>query len=381
MKRKILFIIPNLATGGTNSSLDSFYLKLKYKYDINVFAISHQPREHDYSFDEVLLPQDVVLSLIFSNFSGQSRIGKIKAVGFKLLSLLLRKLGVELEMIQGKRVVKKLEKTTCYDCVVGFQEGFATKLCSFFTNPNKVGWIHCNYDMYLQQDKSEEDIYERFKKIVCVSQYTSSVFSTRYPTLTNRTVAIHNLLDTEKIIQLGEAKIDDDRFSTSDFVILSVGRFSTVKRFREIPAIAFCLKNRGLRFVWYIIGPSDGTKEGFIFESNLDHYGVQDYVKWLGGKKNPYPYFKSANLYVCLSQSEACPMVFKEARLFGLPIVTTNFPSSFEFVHEGEGLIVPFEQLCDAIIKMSHHIQEGRDSIFEKSNENIILAQIEDVLN
>ena len=35
--KRILFIIPSLATGGTNSSLDSFYTQFKDKYHIAVF--------------------------------------------------------------------------------------------------------------------------------------------------------------------------------------------------------------------------------------------------------------------------------------------------------------------------------------------------------
>jgi len=70
--KKILIIIPSLNTGGTNSSLDSLYLKLRVCYDICVFSISHQPRKHTYSFDEVLKPQNTTVPLKWTNCSLKS---------------------------------------------------------------------------------------------------------------------------------------------------------------------------------------------------------------------------------------------------------------------------------------------------------------------
>ena len=75
-------------------------------------------------------------------------------------------------------------------------------------------------------------------------------------------------------------------------------------------------------------------------------------VFYLGNKSNPYPYFRESDLLVCMSSSEACPMIFNEAKVIGLPIVTTDFPSSFEFITSSfDGLIIDFENLSQAIIR------------------------------
>ena len=105
----------------------------------------------------------------------------------------------------------------------------------------------------------------------------------------------------------------------------------------------------------------------------MEKYSVQDCVKWLGGKSNPYPYFKKADIYVCLSESEACPMVFKEAKLFGLPIVTTDFPSAYEFVNEEDGIISSLENMPDAINSMIDKIEKGyTKKIANDDNSEII---------
>lgn len=357
--KTVLFVIPSLKTGGTNSSLDALYVQLKESYSIHVLSISHQPRNHNYSFDEVLLKQNVVLSLLFSDFTYQKGALRVYAFLLKTIQSVSRVFGVNLGLFYAKRIVRKMESKTQYDYVVGFQEGYATKITSFFCNPNKIAWIHCNYDTYMPQGQSEEAMYSVFQKIVCVSEYTSMVFSRRYPSLSSRVWMINNLIDAEKIRNLANTSLDDPLFVSNGLTILSAGRFSSIKRFRSIPGIASNLKSRGLRFTWYILGPKDGSDEYVVYMNNLNKYDVQDCVVWLGNKSNPFPYFKAADLYVCLSESEACPMVFKEAKLFGLPIVTTDFPSSYEFINDGEGSIVPFENIVDAIETAMKKLMDG----------------------
>ena len=55
-------------------------------------------------------------------------------------------------------------------------------------------------------------------------------------------------------------------------------------------------------------------------------------------------------LCVSLSTTEACPMVFNEARVLNVPIVTTDFGSAHEFVTDGvDGYIRPIEKIPDVI--------------------------------
>lgn len=376
MKKKLLFIIPSLSTGGTNSSLDSFYPRLKERYDISVFAISHQPCNHCYSFADSLFAEDVYLSLIYSNYAVQRGWRRLMAIPIKVILLLFRFAGEEYGLIRAKRVVQKLAQEKSFDIVVGFEEGPATKMAAMFRAPIKIAWVHCNYDKAMPQGISEESVYASFSKIVCVSQYTTYTFSHRYPTMSDRTVAVPNLIDVHRIRQMGTLPIDDSRFVRKGWTLLSVGRFTTVKRFREIPAIASALKKRGIRFTWYVLGPTDYSDEIALFNANMDKYETGDCVKWLGGKSNPYPYFGASDLYVCLSESEACPMVFKEAQLFGLPVVTTDFPSSFEFVNSDNGIVTPLGKLADAIEEMIRKIDGGYRLPPARDDSSLILEKV-----
>lgn len=369
--KKILFIIPALTTGGTNSSLESLYSAIKSSYDISVFSISHQPCCHNYSFTEVLMPQDEWLSYIYSDFSSQTGYRKIKAAFVKGMRFFYRLFGKELGILRWQHIANIISNYN-FDYVVAFQEGEVTKLTSFVPVPNKIAWIHCNYNYYLPNDKTEEELYKKFSKIVCVSNYTANIFQERYPYLAERVTAIHNFIDGKKIRQLCKEPIMDMDLSDNCSIILSVGRIDAIKRFRFIPQIAAKIKEiKPIKFRWYIIGPQCDPFELKTLENNILDNKVADCVTWLGPKSNSYPYFKASDIYVCTSESEACPMVFLEAKFFGIPIITTDFPSAYEFVGDKEGVICDINNLAEEICKLlddnrrkSHdYINEIRNNI------------------
>ena len=373
--KSILFIIPSLKTGGTNSSLASLYNCLQEDYKIKVFAISHQPNNNHYPFDDDLLEENYVLSRMTSSFSCHRGFDRLPTFAIKCVQSLYRIAGHNFFLTYARHVVKKIEANMAFDYIVAFEEGISTAFATLFSNPNKIAWVHCNYDMYLSKDSSEEILYERFKRIICVSNYTASVFSARYPALANRVSSIHNLIDCSRITSLSSEIIEDERFKKNGLTILSVGRFFAVKRFREIPRIAAELIKQGLSFRWFVIGPAYDDSETSAFEQNMLIYGTKEYVIWLGEKVNPYPYFKETDQYVCLSESEACPMVFLEAKLFNIPIVTTDFPSAREFVKDGEGTISPLEDLPQAIINQGTLASfEGKQRI--EQEESLVKEQL-----
>lgn len=377
--KKLLFIIPDLGFGGTNPSLEALYNHLKYQYDIKVFAIAHQPRSRTFLFDEVLLPQQRDLSLLFANLSDLSGFNKILAFLIKLPDAILRLCHIDIRRYVCKKSVKVIEASSGFDTVIAYQEGVATQFVSLFQVKNKVAWIHCNYEKWRAKDYSELNLYLNYKNIVCVSDYTASIFSRRYPLLESRVVGVHNFVDSKTILRLGSENIDDARFNNERFTILSVGRFHNIKRFRAIPQIAKYLKEKGVDFCWFVLGDGSDKKEVETFVDNLNNYKVSQFVKWLGGKSNPYPYFKQSDLYVCTSESEACPMVFIEAKLFGIPIVTTDFPSSYEFIENNvNGVITPLEKmsevLCDILTNNNQYdILKTNVSCFSYDNSRLML--------
>lgn len=68
MHKKILFVIPGLKTGGTNSSLSALYSQIKDNYEITVLPLSNK-RNANYSFDDVVLRASFISDALHINAS------------------------------------------------------------------------------------------------------------------------------------------------------------------------------------------------------------------------------------------------------------------------------------------------------------------------
>lgn len=380
--KRVLIVIPNLSTGGTNSSLSSFYDVIKNNYSVDVFAMSYHGHAN-ISFEECLLQENKLLSLwncVYDEL--ESITDKLIAVFLKGIRRLSVKYKWELDSKVYNYVLKKL-RAEQYDIVISFQEGAATKFVSLCKVPRKYAWVHCNYSNWHPKIKQEEkDIYQKFNRIVCVSKYTASVFNSIF-SLGDNVASICNLQDVDKIKSLSKEYISDIEWDINTYNIISVGRINPVKHFREIPEIAKRLTEKGYTFHWYIIGPEFDHEEMRKIKEGIDRNNLSNVVFYLGPKANPYPYFANADLYVCLSESEACPMVFNEAKCLGTPIISTDFGSSHEFIlSKKDGVIVPRERMFEAI---GNYIQNGRviheSSKVVEDNNDFIKKQIFKLLN
>lgn len=347
--KSLLFIVPSRSNGGTNSSLSAIYNALSENYRIRILSITSKG-EGKYSFLSNSFTNNI-LNAYYNDFSRLNGKTKLLALLLKIFKRTALFFNFSIDDIVCKYAAGIIEKQERYDFIIGFQEGLAMRVASNFSNPNKYTWLHCDYERSVPSDKNELRCYDKFKKIVCVSQYTMHRFLQRYPTLKENTYYIYNLLDDKNIIKLSSETVDDSRFDNSCFTILSAGRMDPVKQFSIIPKIARSLIdiNNGTPFCWYILGGPENDEYNKI-KREIVKYKVQDYVKLLGNKNNPYPFFKASNLYVSTSLSEACPMVFNEARILGIPIVSSNFGSAAEFIQNGtDGQIGTISELPEII--------------------------------
>ena len=98
-------------------------------------------------------------------------------------------------------------------------------------------------------------------------------------------------------------------------------------------AAADILNKKGLDFKWFAIGA--GELEPSI-RAQISKLGLEDKFILLGEKANPYPYFKSCDIYAQTSRSEGKSIAIDEAKIFEKPIVCTKFPTVFDQLTNGE---------------------------------------------
>jgi glycosyltransferase involved in cell wall biosynthesis len=130
-------------------------------------------------------------------------------------------------------------------------------------------------------------------------------------------ITIYNGLHPEKIRSIDLHK----RFNipTEDFIICSVGRLSTVKRFDILISSLQYLSHVHLILV------GEGKEES-ILRALADKLGVKDKVTFTGLLENveAKEIMKSSNLFVITSDKEGFPYVFVESLILETPLISTD---------------------------------------------------------
>jgi glycosyltransferase involved in cell wall biosynthesis len=119
---------------------------------------------------------------------------------------------------------------------------------------------------------------------------------------------------------------------------VTVGRCSPEKNHaRLIRAFALVHKeNPKTRLIVIGSGPLRKDLDELVAE-----LGLNDSVIMAGQQNNPHAIMKKADCFVLSSDYEGQPMVILEARVLGLPVVSTDFASVRGSLSEGVGLVVP----------------------------------------
>ena len=378
--KKILIVVPGCRTGGVLSSLiallNSTFVE---RYDIHLFVMNTYGEQLQSELAKFSIGKNLGTSLLNANVVNSSGIRKLILILFKLI-LQMPFLGKLFSNCIEISTIRSIEKDN-YDCVISFQESASLPFVAKFSNPNKIAWIHCDYSRIFTNKMYEFAVFSKYCKIVTVSEYTRVSFCKLLPSLESRVVVIYNIMDSSAIIQKSKEQMDDDRFCIEEFTIISVGRISAVKQFNLIPSIASSLKTRGLAFKWYILGGKHEIEPYQKLMQAISDYSVENEVICLGNKTNPYPYFKVADLLVSTSSSEACPMIFNEAKILNLPVVTNNFGSAHEFIVEGQdGQICSLTVMADVIDNIIRTQRRFNPHISTDFDEQHILSQIDKLL-
>ena len=354
--------------GGTLASLNSLLSVLEGKeLKVDIFAMLHKGDFYGRLPNCTILGENAWLSHEVFH-----RSALVKA--FVKLKLFLRKLfeyvGIDLYALYNYIGGKQIHSDE-YDAVIGYDETMARIVCRYPAK-KRINWIHCDYRRYAH-GKDETKYYDRIDEVVCVSEFAKNVFLDIYPQYKDKVKAIHNVINVDLITQKAKEIIDDERFVTDKYTIVSCGRLDPVKQFSKIPKIAAKIKEQyQLPFSWYIIG--SGTEaERKVIEAETNRNGMTEEVVMLGLKSNPYPYLAKADLYVCTSVSESFPMVVNEAKALCIPVVSNDFPSVKESLRDNvDGFICTIDEMANTIVKASQKTWVLDNSYYREHNSRIV---------
>lgn len=139
-----------------------------------------------------------------------------------------------------------------------------------------------------------------------------------------KNVVIYNPYDIDFIAEKSVELVDDFIFDSNKYYVITMGRLSDQKGYNNlIRAFSYVVKkHKNIELI--ILG--NGYRKNDL-EMMIQSYDLEQSIKLLGGKSNPYKYVKKANLYVLSSLTEGFPNALSEAMCIGTPVVSTNCKS------------------------------------------------------
>lgn len=118
-------------------------------------------------------------------------------------------------------------------------------------------------------------------------------------------------------------------FSSTDFIIGTVGRIAPVKNHQMLIRTAVEVKNHGEAVHFVFIGFDE--KEGEL-EKLANHLGVKKYIHFMGYQRDINLMMNGMDVFALTSFSEGCSNVIQEALFAGKPVIATNVGGNPELV-------------------------------------------------
>lgn len=251
-------------------------------------------------------------------------------------------------------------------------------LTRYFSKNNTI-WIHTDYYALNHQDIDKTKAFfnsrkiHKFNKIIFVSNEAKNHFLDLYKNLETKLLVYNNLIDYKEIEKQASAKILENKPKKPLFINISRHEEQTKKIMRIINA-SKRLIDEGHDFEVWLIGDGDSKDE---YEKKIKEFNLDNNIKLLGYKSNPYPYYKIADAYILTSDYEGFPVVFIESLIFNLPIITTiNVSNDSVSIKDNYGIVVDkndtgvYEGMKTIIIK-GFKIKNKFDKV--KYNNDIII--------
>lgn len=310
--KKILFVMPNLRGGGAEKVLIDVLRNIdKSKFDITLLLFNKGEVYDDQ------IPKNINVKCINDIMKFiPSRIWGIIAKYYPRLFY--------------KFIIKEE-----YDIEIAFMEGLATRFVANSNNKDskKVAWVHIDLlkkhwtkNMFLKG--KEEECYNEFNDLVFVSNDAKTAFNNLFKVNKPNKHVIYNPIISHEI----EAKSREKNITFKEFTILSVGRLDYQKGYdRLIKVHKDLVKVYPHKLIILGEGPERGNLEKLI-----ETFNVENSVELKGFIKNPYPYIKAADLFICSSRQEGYSLVVAESMVLEKPIISTNITGPREVLNDGE---------------------------------------------
>ena len=198
------------------------------------------------------------------------------------------------------------------------------------------------------------------------------------PNIFEKIVLINNPLDCKNIDKKLNERRNDLNSLDKKLKLISVGRLNIQKGYDVL--IKSLSKLKGIDYELKILGIGEEKEK---LENLIKENGLEESIKLVGFKKNPYVYMKNSDFFISSSRFEGFPNVVLEANYCGIPVIANNYKGGInEIIENGvNGEIIDMadsEQLKNALLK-KYNSEKIRKRIKERYDIDTIIKKYEQI--
>ena len=371
MKKKVLFMIGTLQSGGVSKSLVSLLNVFdRQRYDVHLLLLS---RSGD--IFSSYLPKDVTVHLnkdiedLHDGFTGVFRLLKRFRI-FLALGSIMRMVLSRIDRAKAGLLLAKLMPCFThedFDLIVDY--GGQQQLYYMVNKLNgkkKISFFHSDYNKWPYYYNADIEYYPRINAIFTISETSVKSMQEKFPMCRNKIYLMENISVPTIIQQLSEKPIE---LPKRDFVFVTIGHVLKNKGIDLAIDAAEILKKRQIDFQWLFIGKILEKK----WVKKVNEKKLNNNLVFMGVLSNPYPYLRECDIYVHPSRFEGKSIALDEAKILCKPIVVTDFSTVYDqFTDRVNASICKMtgNDLADAIWELINS-KEMRQSYMNSLNANV----------
>jgi glycosyltransferase involved in cell wall biosynthesis len=380
MKKRVLFVIPNLTVNGASKSLVSLLSVFDFeKYDVDLLLLEEKGMFLKYVPEEVRLiktpsPVEELFKPLKESVKSLYAKRKFNLIYKRIFASVIAKLKLYNKKSEGfeaifwnvvSNSIPILEKR--YDVAIAYLDQAPMFYIVEKVNSNKkIVWNHNDYIAMGLDDSFNLPYYEKIDYIVPVSEQCKNTFDRVFPDFKKKTHVVKNIISPSIINQMSKKSEGFQDVEFDGIRLLTIGRLSYQKGLDM--AIIACKKliESGKKVRWYVLGDGHNS-ESENFRKLIKKLNLEDSFIFLGTTSNPYSYLRQADIYIQPSRYEGLSIAVNEAKVLKKPIIVTDSKSFVEQITNDEnGLVVSMNP--DAIYMGIKHLLENPEVCNRFSN-------------
>lgn len=216
-------------------------------------------------------------------------------------------------------------------------------------------------------------LYRGANKVVAVSKGVRNGIAEATSFNPEAIEVVYNPLRTMPTSDFSEKDKDIAQWWSKSEKIIAMGRLAKIKDFETLlRAVSIISKYRNVKLL--ILGEGSERQKLEVLVSEL---GIASHVRLPGFRKDLYPFYRQADLFVLSSYNEGMANVIIEALSFGVPVVSTDCGGPSEILENGKwGLLAKVGSADDLAEKMIESLTSEHDSTLLMGRSKYFSARV-----